>query len=316
MIAILSVLLTLVFGCRQGSELAAEEVSGLQNGEFTAELNGTNIFYAVHGSGPVLMALPNSWGLTHEGLRVMFGPLEEHLTMVYFDPRGMGRSAAIVSEDDMSMATIRADLDALRLHLGLGKVNVIGWSNGGFNLFLLAANYPESVSSAIVLHSAANLSQEDLDLMKENHSELFQKFKAFQAEMTQGKFPEEEQNARMKDFVINEWFPYLFADPEAGKEMLKTFYEGVGFSWRHSAYANTVDTQNFDVRAALPRISCPTLIIAGAHDMMAPARVEEAHKAIAGSRFILFERSAHFAPVEEQEKFVRAILDFIKGSGS
>jgi pimeloyl-ACP methyl ester carboxylesterase len=38
------------------------------------------------------MTVPNSWGLTLEGLRAMYRPLEGHLTIVYFDPRGMGGS--------------------------------------------------------------------------------------------------------------------------------------------------------------------------------------------------------------------------------
>jgi len=81
----------------------------------------------------VCFALPNSWGLSHNGLRILYRPLEEHLTMVYFDPRGMGQSADIQNDEGMLMATIRKDLDGLRAHLGLGKINIIGWSNGGMN---------------------------------------------------------------------------------------------------------------------------------------------------------------------------------------
>ena len=42
---------------------------GPANGSFTASLNGFQIHYEVHGQGPVLMTLPNSWGLSLEGLR-------------------------------------------------------------------------------------------------------------------------------------------------------------------------------------------------------------------------------------------------------
>ena len=64
----------------------------LANGSFVAELNGFRIHYEVHGQGPVLVALTNSWGLSLEALRAMYRPLEERLTLVYFDPRGMGGS--------------------------------------------------------------------------------------------------------------------------------------------------------------------------------------------------------------------------------
>ena len=59
---------------------------GLANGSFTAELNGFRIHYEVHGQGPVLMALTNSWGLSLEALRalawVMAGHPRHHLKIL------------------------------------------------------------------------------------------------------------------------------------------------------------------------------------------------------------------------------------------
>ncbi len=69
---------------------AAAAAEGLENGSFSAELNSFKIHYEVHGQGPVVMTVPNSWGLSLKGLRVLYEPLERYVTMVYFDPRGMG----------------------------------------------------------------------------------------------------------------------------------------------------------------------------------------------------------------------------------
>ena len=41
---------------------------GLDNGSFTASLNGYQIHYEVHGQGPVLMAVTNSWGVSNRAL--------------------------------------------------------------------------------------------------------------------------------------------------------------------------------------------------------------------------------------------------------
>ncbi|HYN03208.1 MAG TPA: alpha/beta hydrolase, partial [Vicinamibacteria bacterium] len=102
---------------------SASVTGGLANGSFTAELNGFRIHYEVHGQGPVLMALTNSWGLSLEALRAMYRPLEEKLTLVYFDPRGMGGSGPVRDESDRGLAAVRADFQALRAHLKLEKVN-------------------------------------------------------------------------------------------------------------------------------------------------------------------------------------------------
>jgi pimeloyl-ACP methyl ester carboxylesterase len=78
----------------------------LDNGSFAAELNGFEIHYEVHGRGPVVMGVPNSWGLSLGGLRGLFRGLEGDLTMVYFDPRGMGGSGRVREDADMGMAAV------------------------------------------------------------------------------------------------------------------------------------------------------------------------------------------------------------------
>src|SRR5688500_17122157 len=139
---------------------AAPATRRLANGSFTADLNGHSIHYEVHGKGPVLMTLPNSWGLTLQALRAMYRPLERRLTLVYFDPRGMGGSGPARADADRGMAAVRDDFDALRRHLGLDKVNVIGWSNGAMNLLVLASDRPETLESALFLHGSAKFGQE------------------------------------------------------------------------------------------------------------------------------------------------------------
>jgi hypothetical protein len=82
-----------VVGCAPTpAEQEAMMMPVLDNGSFSAELGGCAIHYEVHGQGPVVMAVPNSWGLSLDGLRGLYRRLEDDLTMVYFDPRGMGGS--------------------------------------------------------------------------------------------------------------------------------------------------------------------------------------------------------------------------------
>jgi proline iminopeptidase len=155
------VTLVLMLGACAPEVPEPEAPPGLTNGSFTATLNGFQIHYEVHGRGPVLMTVPNSWGLSLQGLRAMYGPLEERLTLVYFDPRGMGGSEAVREDSDRGMAAVRADFQALRAHLGLESVNAIGWSNGAGNLIFLAHEQPESLSAAIFLHQGAHFTQDD-----------------------------------------------------------------------------------------------------------------------------------------------------------
>ncbi len=291
---------------------AAPAPAALENGGFTAELDGRSIHYQVHGQGPVLMTVPNSWGLTLDGLRALYRPLEGRLTMVYFDPRGMGGSGPAEEDDDLSLAAVRDDFDALRRHLGLERVNAIGWSNGATNLMLLAAERPEILDSAIILHGIARWSGEDFADFSERFPEWFAASNALREELSGEGMSEEDRTDRFARYQLDEAFPYLFADPDSGRAALAEAWSGVGFSYRHGAYSQT-ELPEFDGRELLGQVTARCLVIAGAHDLMPPARAEEIHTALADSRFVVFENSGHFAPLEQPDLFADTVVAFLTG---
>ena len=296
-------------------EAPAENATGLANGSFTVELDGFPIHYEVHGRGPVLMTLPNSWGLSLSALRAVYRPLEERLTLVYFDPRGMGGSGAVREDADRGLAAVRADFQALREHLGLERVHAIGWSNGAINLIWLAHERPETLSSAIFLHGAANFSEEDMKASQEKHPELFQAYAAFLEEVADPDMPVEEKTARQRKLWLEVYFPRLFADREAADAALARIFGEAELSWPHAAYANE-EAQSFDARDLLPEIPVRSLVIAGAHDMLPPERVGQLHDGLPDSTFLVFEQSGHFAPVEEPEAFESAVYSFLGVGGA
>ncbi|MCG6927922.1 MAG: alpha/beta hydrolase [Acidobacteria bacterium] len=303
-------------GCTVQAPESEEPVmpAGPENGSFTANLNDFQIHYEVHGQGPVLMALTNSWGLSLEGLRAMYRPLEERLTMVYFDPRGMGGSEAAREDADRGLAAVRADFQALREHLGLETVNAIGWSNGAVNLIWLAHERPETLSSAIFLHGMAAFTEEDAGAMQETHPELMATYQAFMKEIADPGLSVGEQTALQRKMWLEDYFPTLFADPEAASSHLARIFADAELSWPHAAYANE-EAPTFDARDLLPEIPVRSLVMAGRHDMIPPEGVKPLHDGLPNSQWLVFENSGHFAPVEEPALFADAVFDFL-GVGS
>jgi pimeloyl-ACP methyl ester carboxylesterase len=257
------------------------------------------------------MTVPNSWGLTLEGLRAMYRPLESHVTVVYFDPRGMGGSRPVREDGDLGPDAVREDFDALRKHLGLEKVNAIGWSNGASNLIALAAERPDAIEAAVFLHGSASFLPEDERRIVENYPDLIESFRVFSKDMAESESSVEERNARVKVFDTEVWFPYLFADREAGRRKLPEVFRDARFSWAHAEYTNK-RWASLDLRDRLPLIRARSLVIAGRHDMLPPSRAQEIADGIEGAEFVVFEESGHFAPVEETEKFVRTVVDFLR----
>ena len=303
-----------LLGCRPGPVEVEPPPApkGLENGSFVAELNGFDIHYEVHGQGPVLMTVPNSWGLTLAGLRALYRPLEERLTMVYFDPRGMGESDSVRENPDMGMAAVRQDFDALRRHLGLERVNAIGWSNGCTNLVMLASEYPETLDGAIFLHGIASFTPEDMAEFVSAHPRLAELYMRFQQEVVANEsLSEEEKTARLRTFWLGEYFPLLFADQESAEDLVDVVFGDARFSAAHAQYQNEEMGDSYDLRDRLRMITARSLVIAGAHDAVAVAKVQEIHGGIANSQFVVFESSGHFAPVEEPETFTKTVWSFL-----
>jgi pimeloyl-ACP methyl ester carboxylesterase len=284
---------------------------GLDNGSFTANLNGFDIHYEVHGQGPVVMVLPQSWGLSLEGLRALYEPLEDELRMVYFDPRGMGESSPIIEDDDMGMAAVRADFQALREHLGLDSVNAIGWSNGAMNLILLAAENPGTIDNAIFVHGAASFTKEDNAVWAQKYPELVKKYTQFMQDVQNPNLTGQQRTEMMRALWLDEYFPLMTADPKTAPAMFDRLYGTAEFSWPHADYANR-ENPTFNALDQLPLITARCLVIAGAHDMMTPEKVRELADGIADSKFVIFPLSGHFAPAEETEAFKAVVLDFLE----
>lgn len=282
----------------------------LANGSFTTELNGFRIHYEVHGQGPVLMALTNSWGLSLPALRAMYRPLEERLTLVYFDPRGMGGSGPVREESDRGLAAVRADFQALRAHLGLERVNAIGWSNGAINLIWLAHEHPETLSSAVFVHGMASLTAKDDEEIAARYPELMKKYGALMAAVSQPGLSVAEQNDLQRKMWLDDYFPVLVGDPAKAKAVIAEVFRDARLSWPHAEYASK-EMPAFDARDRLAAIPVRSLVIAGAHDMLPPGRVKALADGLPNARFVVFEKSGHFSPMEEPEGFKAAVYAFL-----
>jgi reactive intermediate/imine deaminase len=293
----------------------ALEPAGLEYGSFVEEVGGRRIHYEVHGpdggQAPPLMVVPNSWGLSLEGLRGVLGDLEDHLTVIYFDPRGMGSSGPATVDEDLSTTAVREDFDRLREHLGLDRVHALGWSNGATNLVWLAHEKPETLASAIFVHGTPRFAPSDMAVLAEESPEVFRQFTAAQETLTGGGLSADEQDRVLERLYREVWFPEMLAHPEETVDAVRAAFADAELSWRHSRYAQQ-EVAVLDQRPLLGDIPVPALVIAGAHDMLPPERVEELATGLPRARFVVFDDSGHFAPLEEPHRFVDLVTTFLQ----
>ncbi len=300
----------LTWACTSGRDPAPPDTDQLATGSFDATLDGVDIHFEVHGQGPPLMVLTNSWGFDSAGVRALFRPLEERLSLVYFDPRGMGRSGPVREPTDMGLEAVRSDLDALRRHLGLEQVDVIGWSNGAMNLIYFAAEHPDTVRRAVFVHGAASFGPEDMESFAARNPELMLRYADFLERVQDPGLDEPHRTAMLRELWLGEWFPLSTADPANAHSWMGELFRDAQFSFAHADYTDRAHPV-FDARDRLGAITARCLVVAGRHDMMPVEKVSELHQGLGDSQLVVFEDSGHFAPVEEREEFVRTVWEFL-----
>ena len=69
----------------------------------------------------------------------------------------------------------------------------------------------------------------------------------------------------------------------------------------------------FDLRAQLPALRCPTLVIAGDRDTtVALAAKEEQQRLIPGAQLVVVADSGHATPYDQADLFNQKVMDFIQ----
>jgi proline iminopeptidase len=286
-------------------------MSQLYAGEYEVVLNGVDIHYTVQGSGPAMIAHSGGPGMDARSWDD-FAKIDEFLTIVMIHPRGSGLSGPAAG-DAYLLPDYASDVEALRIHLGLDKPIVMGWSHGGMVAMQFAFTYPDSLSKLILVDTSAYfgefLSDVEGAVQEFKNEPWFEKsLAALKAEWA-GEYQTDEDMARLWAEEMKFYFKQFDARAEAyhgrTKDLpvhvppLKTF--------------NDKEAATMDLRPQLKNISVPTLVIVGRHDFITNvAMAEEMIKHIPKARLEIFEDSGHFALVEEPEKFYRVIKEFVE----
>jgi L-proline amide hydrolase len=74
--------------------------------------------------------------------------------------------------------------------------------------------------------------------------------------------------------------------------------------------------KNWSIIDRVHRIVAPTLLISGKHDEATPAVVQPFANGIKGARWDIFENSSHLPHVEETERCMQVIGDFLDAHDS
>ncbi len=113
-----------------------------------APVNGLSMYYEIHGDGAPLVLLHGGFGST--GMFAELLPvLAQKRRVIAADLHGHGRTGDI--DRPLSLEQMGDDIAALVRHLGLDRVDLMGYSMGGGAALRAAVQHPELVGKLVVV---------------------------------------------------------------------------------------------------------------------------------------------------------------------
>jgi len=274
--------------------------------------DGRRLAYTRTGSGPTLVCHGGGPGFSSLYLGNL-GGLDEDLELVLLDPRGTGGSDRPSDARAYAIDDYAEDVEELREHLGLERIDLLGHSHGGVVAMAYAARYPERVGRLILASTLARWAPEQESAMQEamaaHEAEPWYKdaLSALQAEQA-GEFSSDEE---LGELAIRE-FPFYFAHfGEKERAYLDTLRDETPNADTLLLFNKEI-FESFDLRPELAKITAPTLVVTGELDFITgPVCAAEISAEIADVRTEILPGAGHFVFVESPEAFGQTVLGFL-----
>jgi pimeloyl-ACP methyl ester carboxylesterase len=270
---------------------------------------GLTLSYERRGKGPLLVCHPGGPGGSAAEFRDFAG-LDDTFELVLLSPRGSHGSDP---GDDYALSSYVADLEALRRHLGLEQIDLLGFSHGGIVAMAYAAEHRRRVRRLVL---AATLAVWNEDAEAAMHRTIdarrgepwFEEARQAIEEEQAGEFSSPAELVANVQRQIPLYFHRWEGNEKIGRELAADFAKAEPLH-----YFNTVEFPTFDLRPKLPAVDAPTLVLVGDDDLVAGPVCADA--IVPGLRDVLrvtIQDSGHFLYIEQPEAFRAALIDFLR----
>jgi 3-oxoadipate enol-lactonase len=253
--------------------------------------NGISIHYQLAGqSGPVVVLL-HEMGGTLESWDAVAPGLAENYRVVRYDQRGAGLTEKVRKQFTNDQAV--DDLEGVLRNLGLKPpYRFVCVAAASTQVLRFLERHPDQVASIVLCNPAPGVDPSRAGALNERAD-----------------LAEREGMAGVMGITLDKSYPPTLGEPAAYEAYRGRYLanDPVGFGLAHRMLAMT------NMLHMLPKISVPTMVVAGKHDTVRPpAGTEELAKKIPGARFELIEEAGHFLPTTGPKTLVRLLREFFK----
>ncbi|MFB2924097.1 MULTISPECIES: proline iminopeptidase-family hydrolase [Aerosakkonema] len=249
-----------------------------------------------------LLCLHGGPGVPHDYLEPLEAIAVTGRRVIFYDQLGCGNSDRPNDPNLYSIDLFKEELVTVRQALNLEQIHLFGQSWGGCLALEHALSQPTGLVSLILANTPANIQQfvtEAYNLMNDLPAEVQEIIRKHEADGT-------TQSPEYKQAM--ELFNHSFLcrlDP--WPSCLTKAYSKVGTVFRGAG--KIID---WNIENRLGEIVAPTLLLSGRYDEVTPACVETVNKGISGSEWVLFENSSHMPHLEETERFLQVLGEFLE----
>jgi pimeloyl-ACP methyl ester carboxylesterase len=271
--------------------------------------DGTKLAYHAFGDGPPVVCLPG--GMEASVYLGDLGGLSAHRQLIMLDLRGTGQSA--IPEDAATYRCDRLvdDVDALREHLGLDRMDLLAHSGGANLAALYVGRHPERVSKLALITPSVmavglQITGDDrlaTARLRQDEPWFAAAFAALEA-IVAGKATDDAWQA-IAPFSYGRWDEAAQAH-QAAEDRLRNNEAAAAF-----AAEDAFDPEA--TRAALAQFESPVLLVAGEADLSAPARVMAEFAALfPNAKLVVQPGSGHCPWLHDADRFVAATAEFLR----
>lgn len=274
--------------------------------------DGARLYFAIYGAGRDTVIIPAGVLLASA-----LHPLRESLTLVFYDPRGRGRSDWIADPRRLTMADEVRDLEAVRAGLGISRAGVLGFSYLGLMTALYVADHPDRVTRFAQLGPVA---PDEATASRYRPAEGKARSDSAAARLARARAAATDTS----DFVAecrryyDAYLPVYLGDP-ANAALVATDFcaleneSPARFLWRNERTMRSLG-RSWDFTRKATAIRVPTLVVQGDLDFaVSPDGARKWAELIPDSRLIMLAGAGHLAYVERSDRVLTALMRFFLG---
>lgn len=282
----------------------------IERGKYFETIGGLNLNFTIRGNGPIMIVgHPNSGKIGYE---LSLQPLENHFTMVYYEPRGTGKSEIPKTIEEYNQSYLVQEIEDLRKYLNVEKIWLFGHSDQSSVALEYALKHQNHIAGLIITGTSfIGTQQASIDRRKQFEEQRAKESEWFAQVITNWDYMDKhktkvDKNGNDISTSPIKWWCY---NEESSQKVIPIIKEISNIGRRKSIenqyyYETSNERQKYlNYQDQFSKILTKTLIINGKYDTNNPPKyAEKLNQVLPNSELVIIDKAGHFPWIENSNE--------------